>query len=443
MVTQFILWVLVHLVVGAGSEPSRFDYFPSKFVLEDSLNCRSQCCFDYRSCEPFKVYFLGSLPDEKALTEQECVRHDEGKWVSNQTQLASNVSEACLVFISAGTKILETHCLKAMASLSTWEAFGGQKNPGRNHIIWSSSDEGVNAKTRVRYFGFAAFAQGHSDYAQYVSSLDVSISLRAGGKGGDAKSAMKFSKTMKYIPPFDRKYLLTFKGTGSNEAREFAATRLHDESEGIVILNLPLSCSRQREEDERCKNMKKSFNARHYRYADLFNSTFALVIPGRSPATFRLHEILASGCIPVFYGYDAFPLPYYELIPWSDFSLFLPGDVDIATIAPLLKQLKLSTRILEMQRKVEYYYGLYFSRGYDQNKQTALEIIQRRIESRDASREYRVMRSGCTSPQIFNTEASDSFVRLVGPVSILATLLLCGLLSRRRKDSVNRKDDGE
>ena len=78
MVTQFILWVLVHLVVGAGSEPSRFDYFP-RSLFSKILWCRSQCCFDYRSCEPFKVYFLGSLPDEKALTEQECVQHDEGK----------------------------------------------------------------------------------------------------------------------------------------------------------------------------------------------------------------------------------------------------------------------------------------------------------------------------------------------------------------------------
>lgn len=47
-----------------------------------------------------------------------------------------------------------------------------------------------------------------------------------------------------------------------------------------------------------CESLLAEYNKQDYK--DLMNSTFALVPGGRSPATYRLGEVLSAGCIPVF-----------------------------------------------------------------------------------------------------------------------------------------------
>lgn len=47
-----------------------------------------------------------------------------------------------------------------------------------------------------------------------------------------------------------------------------------------------------------CESLLEEYNTQDYK--DLMNSTFALVPGGRSPATYRLGEVLSAGCIPVF-----------------------------------------------------------------------------------------------------------------------------------------------
>ena len=339
----------------------------------------------------------GSSAEERSLIHQKCIRNDTGAWYESEL-VTTDLSEACLVFVSIGHGIQRTtDCFTQISSLPSWNTFGEQ---GRNHVIWSASDDGIDAETRKKYFGFAAFAQAHDDYLRHVPAMDVAISLRAGGKGSDSKVVKELSKSLSKFSAQNRKWLLTFKGTGSNEVREFAR-RFHNVSERICILNLPLSCSNRLSNRDLtyCKIREREYH--RFSYDDLFNTTFGLVIPGRSPATFRLHEILATGCIPVFYAFDDYPLPYEDIIPWGDFSIVAPRKVDFQhVLIPLLNRLKKSPRLLSMQQSVKKYNELYFSQGYEQSKLAVMEIFRQRFEMRTSSRDYRVIRNGCSGKQV-------------------------------------------
>lgn len=61
---------------------------------------------------------------------------------------------------------------------------------------------------------------------------------------------------------------------------------------------------------EFCTLAKRRFGSLDY--ADLMNSTFALIPAGRSPATYRLGEALSAGAIPVFI-HQNFVKPFAEV----------------------------------------------------------------------------------------------------------------------------------
>ena len=88
---------------------------------------------------------------------------------------------------------------------------------------------------------------------------------------------------------------------------------------------------------------------------ELLNTTFALVPGGRQPASYRLNEVLAAGCIPVFVtgeaseGATPYVRPFH--LDWGAISLHVPfgepAEVLVATLA------RLSTvQILRMQNGV-------------------------------------------------------------------------------------------
>ena len=73
-------------------------------------------------------------------------------------------------------------------------------------------------------------------------------------------------------------------------------------------------------------NALNETSARH-EFADLMNTTFGLVPAGRSPATYRLAEVMSAGAIPVFVNRD-YVRPFPERVDWSSFSFtFSPEEV--------------------------------------------------------------------------------------------------------------------
>ena len=70
-------------------------------------------------------------------------------------------------------------------------------------------------------------------------------------------------------------------------------------------------------------------------YDDLMNITFGLVPAGRSPATYRLAEVMNAGAIPVFVNRD-YVRPFPERVDWSSFSfVFSPEEVGRSMVETL------------------------------------------------------------------------------------------------------------
>ncbi len=101
---------------------------------------------------------------------------------------------------------------------------------------------------------------------------------------------------------------------------------LHDESSQVIVA---MRCLESHGEHLKpkflayCQQLKDAYD--DYDYANLMNTTFGLVPAGRSPASFRLAEVMGAGAIPVFVARD-YVLPFGEHIDWSSFSISIPPD---------------------------------------------------------------------------------------------------------------------
>jgi len=241
---------------------------------------------------------------------------------------------------------------------------------GLNHIFIDHADAGIDAPTRKIWLGRAALAQGHATTERFVRGLDVSLGLHI-------KSAAKPGERLLTTPPWLRKWLLTFKGTHSHVSRVRAGLH-HHEARRVVLATYPhpMQCMTSTKIErpfaaigskrlhplhaDCCNRMKYLYGK--YHYDDLMNSSFALVMPGRQPASYRLAEVMARGCIPVFYGFEDAVLPYEELIDWSAFSLTAPLDVDFeGVLFPMLEAAVLDRpRMVRMQRALFEVYRKYF-----------------------------------------------------------------------------------
>lgn len=85
-----------------------------------------------------------------------------------------------------------------------------------------------------------------------------------------------------------------------------------------------MRCSQSVRDADLCTRLEDEYYK--HDYADMLNSTFALIPSGHSPATRRLAETLAAGCVPVFIHND-FVKPFVERISWSTFSFsFAPAN---------------------------------------------------------------------------------------------------------------------
>lgn len=126
--------------------------------------------------------------------------------------------------------------------------------------------------------------------------------------------------------PLDRpnKGNLYLSGYGVDE--RLSLVPLHSEPEGIVMA---LNCFELHGEHllpqnlEFCNALNET-SSRHD-YDDIMNTTFGLVPAGRSPATYRLAEVMSAGAIPVFVNRD-YVRPFPERVDWSSFSFVFPPE---------------------------------------------------------------------------------------------------------------------
>lgn len=82
-------------------------------------------------------------------------------------------------------------------------------------------------------------------------------------------------------------------------------------------------------------------------YTDLMNSTFGLAPAGRSPASYRMLEVLSAGAIPVLIA-DNYVKPFDTLIQWQRCLVQFPTN-EIHRIVPTLRAM--SKREVELRQR--------------------------------------------------------------------------------------------
>ncbi|CAM9211637.1 unnamed protein product, partial [Ascophyllum nodosum] len=194
-------------------------------------------------------------------------------------------------------------------------------NGGANHIMVDFSDRGRETRPKVAN-SLAMEAASHMHTYYYRSGYDLSIPL-------PPKNVFPGLATYQ---PSDRSFFLTMKGAlylrGHGTEERMSLVPLNDPRNGVVVA---LKCFEIHEEHlepeniDFCATLKAKYN--DFDYKHLMNTTFGVVPAGRSPATFRLAEVMSAGAIPVFVARDIVK-PFSENYDWPSFSFtFSPDQV--------------------------------------------------------------------------------------------------------------------
>ncbi|KAG8461430.1 hypothetical protein KFE25_010617 [Diacronema lutheri] len=345
--------------------------------------CTKSSCIDRATCaQPFRLFQYAHADVAHLPLGEHCLAESNLTDARARGLLTRDPARACAFWFELKRNCAHLHQLR---ELPHW------RGNGLNHVFVQHDWRGIDAQTRERHFGRAMVAQGASLEDRFVPGLDIALGLHPkllpSGERGAQLAALE---------PWRRRYLLTFKGTESHVSR-IRASLHHDETRGVVLAYFPsgvhcaasTSLARPYAHDGRvalpllhadcCARMLKLFRA--YDYVQLMNSTFALVMRGDQPASFRLAEVLAHGCVPVFYGFDETVLPWAELIDWPALSLSVPFDVDFErALYPLLEALlRDRPRLLRMQREVRRAFAHFETLDARAGDLATVEVVRRRF----------------------------------------------------------------
>mmetsp|Transcript_20307 Transcript_20307/g.48036 ORF Transcript_20307/g.48036 Transcript_20307/m.48036 type:complete len:365 (+) Transcript_20307:1165-2259(+) len=342
--------------------------------------CTKWGCIDQARCvQPFKLYQY-TAEDVRGTQLEECLEPFNITGPGITEHITDDPRRACAFWFEVSGRC---RALRHMWKLKHW---GGN---GLNHVLVIHTDEGISASERVSYLGRAAIAQGHATAERFVPGLDIALGLHSKFHGPNAL-------VLAAARPWARQHLLTFKGTWTHTARVRAGLH-HDERRRVLLVTYPnphqcavstslrrpyLNSARSRRlaplHADCCEKLHSVYKS--YNYARLMNTTFALVLPGRQPASYRLAEVIATGAIPVFYGFEDAMLPYAELIDWRSMSMYAPIDVNFeGKLLPALEALAADRkRLLAMQRALAKASRHFDGDGSRGGNQAIVETLRRR-----------------------------------------------------------------
>lgn len=161
--------------------------------------------------------------------------------------------------------------------------------------------------------------------------------LPLGNEGSCTQSkpdALFMMRSLPTLLPIFGQGNLYLSGSGSDERLNLV--QLHNEQEGRVIA---FNCFELHDEHLLPENRDfcdaLNATATRYDYVRLMNTTFGLVPAGRSPATYRLAEVMSAGAIPVIIARD-YVRPFPEKVDWPSMSfMFRPEDVESSMMETL------------------------------------------------------------------------------------------------------------
>lgn len=134
---------------------------------------------------------------------------------------------------------------------------------------------------------------------------------------------------------------------------------LHSEPDGVIVA---LNCFELHDEHLLPENVDfcdaLNVTASRHDYEHLMNTTFGLVPAGRSPATYRLAEVMSAGAIPVFVARE-YVRPFPERVDWPSFSFMFPPEEIGASMMATLRNVD-PKELWEMQVRVwEIMHGMF------------------------------------------------------------------------------------
>lgn len=276
----------------------------------------------------------------------------------------TEVNEACLVVVVLGEQKLEfkrkdpydvTADRSALSRVKmyisrTWNqgAIDRTWAGGANMVVVDNSDAPINATQRAAHLGRALIARSHAEEGEHQEGFDISLPLYWAPPAVTGRKGMLPSDLapLQAVPALSRRYLMTYKGSlymdhaEGTQRRQLLHMQLNTSAAGVAVYQrcfqrvgcLGWQCRQwQRPFNLRqCEELERRFNDAPS-YSSLLNTTFALVPSGRSPASWRLNEVMAVGAIPVFLSGDVasaarYVPPFAETVPWEDISLHFRWD---------------------------------------------------------------------------------------------------------------------
>lgn len=400
--------LLLLLMCAFGHAQYTTDYKNTKHALQMYSNrIKLYSAFIKGKCKKQKKSLIHGVPDcsgNKCLDITRC-KHNSKVFVYPPTNVAlasKNLSTSYFQFLQRVPRYNDSmytlnpkkacifavhmhptdHLYKDLPSLAHW-------NNGQNHLLIDFTDVNYTVSTNrenvpVGIIGSAMLARSYTISQYYRPGFDMSVPLL------NLKSLKNIESLSRNVATADfRKYFLTFKGTTYLD-ESIGGFRWNlqnlNQDDGTVVISM--KCFEMHgwrnypKYRKVCDDMAKKYEESNY--IDLFNSTFSLVPAGRSPASYRLVEAMASATIPVFvYPERSWVKPYNCLIDWNSFSFTFTPD-QISTILPTLRALS-KENINVMRDRVRHVFSDHFNGTRDIVDKHLFYIARQQILSADGT----------------------------------------------------------
>lgn len=324
LITVFSVGVLIFTMSMDQPAPwhaRRMWHYPVAFP-----RCSMDVCFNFSRCDNAKELLVYSYNDPEP---QEPPTYF--KSFPSSVWHTSDPEKACLFFYFSDSDANQAAWNKPdLKTLPYW-------NEGLNHVIVTFADRWSETNPPPESIGMASILSTELHDTTYRPGFDISIPL--------PRLQLHSPPGLSGLKSFDRKYFLTFKGTRylsrEGDFRSSEAFRSMHNGEDVIITTTcrhetndkllkwqpwrGVDCAEDQALFDRCDFM------------DLLNSTFGLAPAGRSPASYRMLEVLSAGAIPVLIA-DNYVKPFDTLIQWQHCLLQFPTS-EIHRVIPTLRAL--------------------------------------------------------------------------------------------------------
>ncbi|KAG0579154.1 hypothetical protein M758_4G077400 [Ceratodon purpureus] len=331
LVMFFMTWnfILLCLMLFFGAS-NHVPWHANKLWHEPDAfpRCSMDACFNFSRCDDGDnlLIYIYNDPVPKGLHVPMYLESLPGsEWHTTDPE------QACLFFYFSDTEANKAAWTKpAFSRLPYW-------NGGRNHVIVTFADRWRDTNPAPESLGMASLLSTKLHHTTYRSAFDIAIPL--------PRSNPFIIEELYHLSPFERKYFLTFKGKRylSREGvfRGSESFRGMNNGKDVVVVetcegktNTKLLKSHP-ELGSGCKEGQAVYDS--YDYMELMNSTFALAPAGRSPASYRMFEVMSNGAIPVLIA-DNYVKPFETLIQWQYCLLQFPTN-EVHRVLPTLRAL--------------------------------------------------------------------------------------------------------